>query len=340
MAFDIYNLRHPLMRRTDSIDIWGYNGDRCRISGPGARDDWGPLLAPASTGLWESPFKTNWGPGMLGQRYVSWSPQRRDAVFTVHIMNSQTGMPAIDNDPDLWHSIYSRFRAMWSMEYESTVVYGSIDGERHLNCRLLQEPKPFATQQFEGKDPHLFPYGSIVMPVACENPYYVGETYKYAYEWDGLGDHWFRIPFFNPGTVGIWPDYFGTDRAAWVFPDWSWFSEEYGRGVQDEGKTVWVPHPKAATALRKGQNFHAVTRPDEETLRAEDDTPIGNLMNGADFEYPIPPGAGEAPEFDDDNNCVNGAPVRIVNCTNPDGARLEVDLPRWYGEPFGTPRVF
>lgn len=339
MAFDIYSTAHPLMRHTDAIDVIGFNGDRCRISGVGCRDDWGPLLAPASTGFWDAPFKTNWGPGMLGQTFSSWSPLRRDIVFTVHILAPRTGQPALDSDPHLWHTIYSRWKAMWSKQYESTIVYTSIDGERQLKSRLLDTPKAFAGQNFEGKDPHLFPYGSIVMPVACENPYYIGETYKFAYEFNGTGDHWFRVPFFNPATVDIWPEWWGTDRAAYQFPDWSWGNEEYGRGIQDWGKTVWVPHPNAAAQLRFGQNFHAMTRPDEETLRAEDDTPLGNLMNGTDFEYPIPAGHGEAPEFDDDGRCVNGAPVRIVNCTNPDGARVELDLHRWYAEPFSTPLV-
>ena len=338
MAFDIYSLQHPLMRRADAIDIIGCNGDRVRISGPGCRDDWGPVLAPASTGLWDAPIKTNWAPGMFGQRYASDSPQRRDVVFTVHILAPRTGDILLERNPDLWHTIYARWKAMWSTKFESTIVYTSIDGERRLKCRLLQEPKAFATQQFEGGDPHLFPYGSIVMPVACELPYYVGETYSFAYEWNGNGDHWFRIPFFNPATADCWPEYWGTDLCRWVFPDWSWGSEEYGRGIADEGKTLHVPNVPGEI-VRAGASFHAMTRPDEETLRTVEDLPLGHSMNGADFEYPIPAGAGEAPEFDDDGRCTNGAVVRILNCTNPDGARLEIELPRWYNEPFGTPRV-
>lgn len=338
MPFDVYNARHPMMRRGDSIDVFGYNGDRCRISGPGAKDDWGPLLAPASTGLWESPFETNWGPGMLGQRYASWTPKRRDVVFTVHILNPRTGLPAIDTDPDLWHVIYSRFRAMWSMEFESTIVYESIDGIRHLDVRLLQEPKPFAAQQFEGKDPHLFPYGSIVLAVAAENPYYIGATEKYAYEFNGTGDHWFRLPYYNPATAMVFPEFHCTDRAAYLLPDYSWGWEEYGRGIEDEGKTVRVPGAPGDYLLA-GENVHIVTRLDEETVRAENDNPVGNRMAGRDFEYPIQPGCGEAPEFDDDGLCTNGAPVRMLNVTNPDGSRVEIDLPRWYAEPFGTPKV-
>jgi hypothetical protein len=336
VTFDIYGASHPMVRVTDTIDVIGFNGDRCRISGKGCRDDWGPLLAPASTGLWESPFKTNWGKAMLGQRYESWSPQRRDVVFTVHVMNRQTGDPALDSNPRLWHAVYSRWRAMWSMEYESTIVYTSIDGERHLGVRLLQEPKPFATQQFEGADPHLFPYGSIVMPVAAELPYYVGESYRWEYEWNGAGDHWFRMPYFNPSQVPIFPKYQATDLAAYQFPDFSWGWEEYGRGIADGGKTVRVPFQGT---LKTGENIDIDTQLDEETIRAENDSPVGNRMNGTDFEYPIMPGCGDAPEFDAAGNCTNGATVRMLNVTNPEGSRVAVELPRWYAQPFGTPLV-
>ena len=271
---------------------------------------------------------------MLGQRFESWSPQRRDVVFTVHIMNPLTGDPALDNDPDLWHTIYSRWKAMWSMEHESTIVYTSVDGERRLGVRLLQEPKPFSSQSFESVDPHLFPYGSIVMPVAAENPFYVGATERYAWETSNNGDFWFRIPYYNPATAVCFPEWHLTDQAAWVLPDYSWDWEEYGRGPHDEGKTVRVPH---LGVLLPGENIDVHTRLDEETIRAENDAPVGNRMGGTDFEYPIQPGGGEAPVFDDSGNCTNGAVVRALSVTNPNGARCEIDLPRWWAEPFGTP---
>lgn len=329
----IFNIttKHPLMRVTDRITVIGFNGDRCTISGPGM-GDWGPILAPGSSGLFEAPARTNWGPGMLGQRFESWSPQPRNPVFTIHIINPQTG-DELDNDPYLWHDIYSRWRAMWSYDYESIIQYESVDGERQLGLRLLQEPKPFSSNQFEGRDPHILKYGSIVMPTACENPYYVGPTEHYAYEFTGFGDHWFRIPFYNPGSVAIWPQWYATDRAYYMFPDYSWFNEERGRGIQDEGRTVRVPN---VGSLLVGENIHIDTRPDEETIRAENDAPVGNRMGGNDFFYPIQPGAGAPPGSESEQEW---AVVRMGNVLHPEGSRVELDLPRWYAEPFSTPRV-
>jgi hypothetical protein len=330
--FNIFT-KHPMMRLRDRITVIGYNGDRCCISGEGM-GEWGPILAPGSTGLFEAPARTNWGPGMLGQRFESWSPQPRNPVFTIHVVNPQTGEPLLDTDPYHWHDVYSRWRAMWSMEFESTVVYESVDDERHLGLRLLQEPKPFATQPFEGRDPHLYKYGSIVMPTGCENPYYVGPTKSYAYEYDGNDtDHWFRIPFFNPCDVDIWPHWRCTDRASYMFPDYSWGSEEWGRGVQDEGRTIRVPH---VGSLLIGENLDIETRQDEETIRAENDAPVGNRMGGNDFRYPIRSGFGAPPGLESE---LDWAVVMMRDITNPAGSRVELSLPQWNSSPFGTPKV-
>jgi hypothetical protein len=317
---------HPLLRWTDTIDIVGVNGDRCRVSGPGM-GDWGPELARQSTGLFDSPFKTNWGKSMLGQRFESWAPARRDIVATFHILNPTTG-DSLERDPDLWHTIYSRFRALFGStpEQEATIVYGSMDGERHLGVRLLQEAKSFTGQAFEGGDPHIRSYGSVMLTLACENPYYIGPTERYTWETPDQGNFWFTLPHYNPCTVMIWKQWYLTDRATWTLPDYSYGWEEYGRGVSDLGKTVAVP------TLREGENVHVDTRPDTETLIAENEAPVGNRWRGQDLEYPILAGAGSP---DPTQGCV----VRVQNVTNPDGARCELLLPRWYAEPFSTPLV-
>jgi hypothetical protein len=320
---------HPLMRWTDTIDILGINGDRCRVSGPGM-GDWGPELARHSTGLFDAPFKTNWGKGMLGQRYESWSPQRRDIVATFHIMNPVTG-DSLEHDPDLWHTIYSRFRALFGSDpdNEATIQYGSVDGDRQLGARLIQEAKSFGNQSFEGMDPHLLSYGSLMLTLGCENPYYVGPTEQFIYEDEGAeGAIWFTLPHFNPSTVMIWPQWYLSDQAQWVLPDYSYGWEEYGRGVADRGKTVTVtPHGP----LLAGEALHVDSRPDTETFIADNEAPVGNRMGGRDMEYPILPGAGSP----DGDACV----VRALQVTNPNGARAELFLPRWYSEPFSTPLV-
>ena len=54
----LWESRHPRMRSADTIDIIGYNGDRCRVAGPGMHQDWGPVLSRGSTGLFGMPFNT------------------------------------------------------------------------------------------------------------------------------------------------------------------------------------------------------------------------------------------------------------------------------------------
>lgn len=319
--------RHPLMRRADTIKVIGYNGDECTLAGPGM-GDWGPILAPHSTGLLSpAPFKTNWSKSALGQRFESWSPQRRDVAWTIHILNPETGNecdPQNMRDADLWHLIYSRWCAMFHPEYESTVVYNSVDGERRLGIRQVKEAQPFVGAEFEGGDPHLITYGSVGMLMGCENPYYIGETEKFVYEWEGAGSHWFPMPYYNPASVMCWPKWSLTDRAQWTLPDYSFGWEEYGTGIADLGKTVRLP------LLRLGENIDVDSDPSEETIIAENEAPVYERMAGRDLEYPILSGMG-----DPENGCV----VRVSNVTNPDGARCELFMPRWHNEPFGTPRV-
>lgn len=320
------SLPHPLLRWTDTVDILGVNGDRCRVSGPGM-GDWGPELARNSTGLFDAPFKTNWGKGMLGSRYESWSPARRDIVATFHIMNPVTG-DSLEADPDVWHLIHSRFRALFGNDpdEEATVIYGSHDGERTLGVRMLMEAKSFSGGQMEGRDPHLMPYGTVMLTLGCENPYYVGPTERFAFEVTGTDAAWFRLPYYNPSTIMTWNQWYLTDQARWILPDYSFGWEEYGRGVADRGKTVRLP------LLAAGENLHVDCRPDTETLIAENEAPVGNRMAGRDMEYPILAGAGSS---DPDNGCV----VRVDQITNPDGARCELLMPRWYSEPFSSPLV-
>lgn len=318
------NWRHPLMRSADTIKIVGYNGDECIVAGPGMNHSWGPILARHSTGLFAAPFKTNWAKSALGQKFSSWSPQRRDIAATFHIINPRSGNPALDKDPDLWHDIYSRWRAMFNPDYESTVVYISTDGERRLGIREIQDPKPFVGADFEGGDPHLIAYGSIGMLLGCENPYYVGATEKFVWETDGNGDFWFPMPYYNPASVMSWPKAYLTDRAQWTMPDYSFGWEEYGTGIADLGKTVQLP------LLREGENIDVDWDPSEETIIAENEAPVYERMAGKDLEYAIQPGMGDPEE---------GCIIRVNNVTNPDGARCELYLPRLHAEPFGKPRV-
>lgn len=319
-----FYLRHPMIRTGDTITIEGANGDKCRVAGPmlAMEDDyWGPELAQHSTGLFDTPFKTNWGKGMFGQRYSSWSPQRRDVVATFHIMSPVTGSP-LDNDPDVWHSIHSRFMNLFGRTPETltNIRYDSVNGTRRLTVRLLQEAKSFANADFEGMDPHLLTYGTIMLTLSAEIPYYIADTATFVHE--GQGDGSFTLPYFNPGTVPIWPQWVLTAPGKWTLPDYSFGSQEYGRGGADIGKTVTLPK------LNSGENVHVDSRPDTETIISENAAPVGNRWAGKDLEYCIPPGGGV-------DTVAGGATVRIEESGG--NYRCELDLPRWYAEPFSDP---
>lgn len=307
---------------TDAIDIIDRFGETWRIMGPGEGAQ-GVWLAPRSSGLFDMPFKTNWGNGMYGQRYQSWKPQRRDVVWTVYIANPDDICSGIDDDPDLWHHIYSRWRAGTSSKnHEITVCYHSIDGERRMKIRPLETAKSVSTLDFEGHDPHLWRFGSVVNTSAAELPFYVGPTEEYSYEWDGTGDHWFRLPFYNPASVECWPEYELSSEATWWLPDYSFGSQEYGRGPEDEGKTVILPY------LNPGEDLSVFSRPDLETLVAANDAPVNARLAGKDLEYPIPPGEG-----DPENGCI----IRATNVN--DGLAMKIKMQRWYEDPFSTALV-
>ena len=325
MSLFARSMHHRLMRSTDNIKIVGYNGDECHIAGPMAKHSWGPLLAPHSKGLFAAPFKTNWSKSMLGQKYSSWAPQRRDIACTMHIVNRDTGEAYLDRDADTWHLIYSRYRAMFHPDFESTIVYTSIDGERHLGVREIKDPEPFVGAEFEGGDPHIWAYGSVGQMLGCENPYYVGPTERFAWETSMIGDFWFTLPYYNPASVMCWPKWYLSDNAEWTLPDYSFGWEEYGSGIADLGKT-YSPGP----FFDEGGLVEADSRPDVMTLVAANGNPVQQRSNGQDLEYPIQPGMGDP---------YNGCTVTVRNVTNPDGARCELELPRWFNDPFSTPTV-
>jgi hypothetical protein len=313
-----------MVRQSDFIIVEGVNGDSCCIAPRNM--GWGPQLASGSTGLFDMPIQTNWGTYGYGQFFQSWKPKRRDVVWTINIANPDTGT-VIDQDADLWHTIYSRWCAMFSIDDECTVRYISIDGERILKLRTLDTPKSFSTQTFEGGDPHRWAFGSIVQTQAAEFPYYVGKAEKIAYEIPGAGDFWFPLPYHNPGTVEIWPEWELTGGAEWILPDYSFGRDFYGRGLSDIGKTVPIP------ALMPGENTTVMTRPDMEWLISEWETDPSLRSPGLRSEYPIPPGKGSPDSQGPNPGCI----VRAKNVV--DGAACVLTLPRWYSEPFSTARI-
>lgn len=314
-------IQHELnSNKVDQISVTGVNGDNIIISGPGAGED-GVVLAPHSTGLFDMPIKTNWSDSIFGSSYQSWKPQRREIVWTAYIFNPDT-LQGYEDDPDTWSWIYTRWRNMFSPKDEATINYTSPDGDRTLGCRTIQTSKSVSSLSFEGHDPKLWPFGSVVQTMGCEIPFYQGLTETFEWEWAGAGSTYFTLPYFNPGDVEIWPNWELSANAKWFLPDYSFGCEEYGRGQADLGKTVEFP------LLIDGEDIQVDSRPDIETIIAANDAPVGLRMGGRDLEYPIQPGMGDP---------IAGCTVRVTNVT--DGAALRLHLPRWYSDPFGTPRI-
>lgn len=309
-----------MRRQADLIEIYGVNGDHCIISH--SQWSWGPFLAPKSTGLFDMAIQTNWGTSSFGQFYSSWKPKRRDVVWTMHIMNPETGL-IIDEDSDLWHTIYSRYKAMFSPAAEAQIVYTSIDGARTLGLRTLKAPQSVSSQNFEGGDPHLIAYGSVVQTMAAELPFYVGTSEQFSWSTGTSGNYWFNLPYYNPSTVDIWPEYDLSGGVQWTIPDYSFGNEAYGRGKSDREKTVPVP------ALQVGEDTTIMTRPDMEWAISVLDTNPGARSPGLRNEYPIIPGAGSI-----ERGC-----VILANGVPSGGAQMTLTLPRWYAEPFSTPLV-
>lgn len=306
--------------KVDQISVTGVNGDNIIISGPGAGED-GVILAPKSTGLFDMPIKTNWTDSIFGASYQSWKPERREIVWTAYIFNPDT-LESYEDDPDTWSWVYTRWRNMFSPKDEATINYVSPDGDRTLGVRTIQTAKSVNTLAFEGKDPKLWPFGSVVQTMGCEIPFYVGETEVFEWEWEGTGSNYFTLPYYNPGDIEIWPEWELSAQAQWFLPDYSFGCEEYGRGQSDLDKTVQFP------LLLAGEDIQVFSRPDLETIISANDMPTGLRMAGRDLEYPIQPGMGST---------TDGCVVRVTNVA--DGAACRLYLPRWYSDPFSTARI-
>ena len=310
--------------QTDTIDIVGRQGQLYRISGPGQGSQ-GVFMAPNSTGLLDdAPVKTIWHKTMFGQSMSGMEWERREIVATLNIGYDELIDP--ERDPDEWHDIYSEIRQAFSFTEDTKIIYGSADGDRLLYSRMLEKPKPFSSHAFEGKDPKLFSFGSIVLTMGCEFPFFIGPSDWYEWEFEGPGDFWTNLPFFNPSDVPIWPYLEITHSAMWYLPDFSWGNEEYGRGLSDMDKIVRTPY------LEIGENCNVYTRPDMDTYQSENDAPVGLRSQGRDFEYPIPPGEGVGGDDPED-----GAVFMAKDAV--DGGALRLELPRWYSSPYSRPRL-
>lgn len=299
----------------ERISLVGISGREWLLSGFGAQD---VMMAPNSTGLYETAVETRYTDASYGARFEGVHYPATTIVWTAEIGAS------LEHDPETWHSLYSDFRADLDYKLPCTVKYDSSDGLRTRKVRLVSEPKPFSTYNFEGKDPHLFSFGSIVLTMQTELPFYVGASVFYEWADPNLagngGATWFPVTLSNPGSVEVWKKFTLSDQARWIIPDPSFGQNDFARGRADRGRVSRIP------LLAKGEGVTVDSNPDERTIVAENDAPV-HYRYFDDLIYPIPPGKKQ--DFT----------VRVLDCTNPDGAHFRMEIPRWHLNPFGRPRI-
>src|ERR1044072_456000 len=274
---------------TAKIEIFGCHNPDCDINHPeyfcisgDGKGDQGVELRPKLTGAIDAPVKSLWLPGAFGQVFVDFRWERRDMVVTVFTFGPN------EDTPSEWHTIDALWRQTWDYVKETTIRYTYFDDQmdvpemRQIKVRLLEEPKSYDSDTWEGKDPHLYNCANVVMTVAAELPFYTGVGPD-VYEWEDTlvtGQHTFDVSV--ECDVPVWPRWILSDRTTWVLPDYSFGNEEYGRGVADADREVPLPF------LPHGAGVVADSDPRRQTLLAADRSHVQGRWAGKDLLYPIP----------------------------------------------------
>lgn len=292
---------------TAKIEVFGCHGEYFCISGPGMGQQ-GVILMPKAKGMIDAPVKTLWTPGAFGQQFVDFRWERRDVVFTVAI----TG----EGNPDVWESIDSKWRFAFDYVLLTEIRYTTKSGVRSLFVQLLEEPKAYESQGWEGKDPHLWGESSAIMTVGAELPFYVGKTEKHEESGHGSTAN-FSFDIEVDCDIPPWPRWTLTDQATWKLPDFSWGNQEYGTGIQDVGRTVSLPY------LPPGAGCVADSDPRVQTLLANNRINLQGLWTGQDLLYPIQGGT------------YGTLPVNVTGAAQGWACRLEI--PKWYSRPWSRP---
>lgn len=286
------------------IELVGRDGSYWCLSGPGAGRQGVTLSRGALEQFYDAPVKTLFVPGPFGEEYAGKRSQRREIVFTVQ---------AWDEDPDTWASVDSAWRWAWDYDTESTIKATTSDGTRWLNVRLMEAPKPYYD-----KDPHITADNPIVMTVTATFPYWQEEPKDFI--WETLHTEDMALfPVRNDGDIPVWLRWTLIAPALWCLPDFSWGNDMYSRGLEDEGRTLWLPE------LVDGEHISVDSDPRVQTIIAVNGMPTQHRWKGNDLLYPLMPGKG------------SNIPVRVKNAR--DGAAAKLTVPRWHSRPWSRPGV-
>jgi hypothetical protein len=295
---------------SNKIEVYGCDGSYWYISGPEIPEEAGVTLNPKLTGAIDAPVKTQWLPGAFGQEAQGYRWERRDIVFAVQ---------TFAQDPETWMTVDSEWRAAFDYVKETRIAYTTSAGTRWINVRMLEEPKSYEGETDNGKSPFLICDSTIVMTVASDLPFYIGETD--VYEWSLTGQTFgsTTIDIVNESDVEVWPRWTLTGGATWTLPDFSWGSNDYGRAAEDAGRTLDLP------ALTVFENVVVDSDPRKQTILSSNMSNVQGRWKGNDLLYPLAPGATES------------LPISVTNITNPAGAALRLEIPKWFSRPWGRP---
>jgi hypothetical protein len=294
---------------SNKIEVYGCDGSYWYISGPDINGEAGVTLNPKLTGAIDAPVKTLWLPGAFGQESQGYRWERRDIVFAVQ---------TYAQDPETWLTVDSEWRSAFDYVKQSKIVYTTSAGSRWVNVRMLEEPKSYEGDTDKGKSPFLMCDSTVVMTLAAEIPFYIGETDLY--EWEltgGATSGSVKITINNDADVPVWPRWTLTGGAKWTLPDFSWGSEEYGRGMEDSGRTLDLP------TLDPFENVIVDADPRRQTILASSLTNVQGRWKGNDLLYPIAPGASGI------------IPVSVRDAAQ--GAAMRLEVPKWYTRPWSRP---
>jgi hypothetical protein len=216
-------------------------------------------------------------------------------------------------------TVDSEWRAAFDYVKETKIVYTTSAGQRWVNVRLLEEPKSYDGDTNKGKSPFLACESTIVMTVASELPFYVGETDVYEWEMFGGGADFdfVQISIHNDSDVPVWPRWTLSGNATWTLPDFSWGSDEYARAEQDAGRTIELP------ALGPYEDVVVDSDPRRQTILSSNLANVQGRWKGQDLLYPIAPGG------------VTKIPVSVKDA--PNGAILRLEVPKWFTRPWSRP---
>lgn len=294
----------------NKIEVYGCDGSYWYISGPDIDEEAGVSLNPKLTGAIDAPVKTLWMPGAFGQEAVGYRWERRDMVFAVQ---------TYAQDPETWMTVDSAWRNAFDYVKETMIVYTTSAGSRWLKVRMLEEPKSYEGDAEKGRSPFLTCEATIVMTVASELPFYQSDPLVWEWELPSGGPTFgfVKLHIRNDSDVPVWPKWTLTAPGTWTLPDFSWGSEEYGRGMQDAGRMVGIP------PLSIYEDVVVDSDPRRQTILSANMSNVQGRWKGQDLLYPIGPGADAE------------IPVSIENAVN--GAALRLEIPRWYTRPWSRP---